>query len=289
MQRLLCSGTRARHVEHTRHAEDETLYWTKAASILGLPQSPLLDSEVPIAPNKARTDLITLLAQNAPEFQPPDEEQGLVFEGWRALCMHYAPVFVEKSPHHLHQWSCLQLMADAAVRLPDIDFRFIGLVRNPMDTLYSAWSRWRLPPQKIQFEWLEAYRNLLRFKDLVGDRLTIVGYESLAAEEQVARSLLHGLDLEGDSASVTGSMHKNSMLKWKGDPRFGFELDSRVVALAAKFGYTPEQLTNRSTYRWRLHYTLGRAEQLAWTRPKRRMKEHLEKLLRSRSGSHQPS
>jgi hypothetical protein len=259
LQRLLCSGTNARHVEYTRHRENETLYWTKAASILGLPQSPLLESEVPIAPHKARTDIVTLLAQNVPQFVVPDDEQTLVFEGWRALCKRYAPVFVEKSPHHLHQWSCLQLMADAAARLSDIDFRFIGLVRNPMDTLYSIWNRWRLAPQKAQFEWLEAHQNLLRFKKLVGDRMTVVCYESLAAEEDAARMMFHKVKIEGPSGSFTGVMHTNSMLVWKRDARYAFELDSKVAELAAEFGYTPDQLTNhvklrRSIMGSRLHW-----------------------------------
>jgi hypothetical protein len=288
LQRLLCSGTNARHIEHTRHAESETLYWTKAASILGMPQLPLLDSEVPIPAPKARKDLITLLAQNAPEFSAPADARTLVLEGWRALCMHYSPVFVEKSPHHIHQWSCLELMADAASRMPEIDFRFIGLVRNPMDALYSTWSRWRLPPQKIQFEWLEAHQNLLRFKDLVGARMTVVRYESLAADDGVARELLRSLEIEGTAAGAAALMHGNSMLKWKRDPRYGFELDSRVAALAAEFGYTRDELTNHSSYRWTLHHMLTRAMHLAWFRPIQRARASLRRVLRRPQGGPDP-
>ena len=279
LQRLLCDGTNASHVERTRHAENETLYWTKAASILGLPQSRLHGSEVPIAPRKAKTDLITLLAQNVSTFVLPNDEQTLVFEGWRALCARYSPVFVEKSPHHLHQWSCLKLMADAAVRLPDIDFRFIGLVRNPMDTLYSAWSRWQFSPEKIQFEWLEAHQNLLRFKDLGGDRLTIVTYEALAAEGAAA-ALRSGLGIEGTSAGIP-DLHSNSVMRWKTDKSYGFELDARVAALAASFGYTPDQLANRSSYRWKLKHLLRREFEVTWLRSARRMKQLLKNLARA--------
>ncbi len=233
------------------------------------------ESEVPLAPRKARTDLITLLAQNAPEFVAPADERDLVFAGWRALCMHHAPVFVEKSPHHLHQWSCLALMMEAAALLPEIDFQFVGLVRNPMDMIYSAWSRWRLPPQRIQFEWLEAYQNLLRFKDLVGDRLTLVHYESLVTEESLARGLCDRLQIDGVSASGTGALHKGSMLKWKSDRSYGFQLDSKVAAVAVKFGYTPEQLSNHPSYRWKLHYSLTRAAKIAWFRPKEQLKKSL--------------
>lgn len=245
LQRLLCSGTNARHVEHTRHGEYETLYWTKAASILGLPQTQLLASEVPIAPRKARDDLITLLAHNVPVFVAPHEAEALVHEGWRALCRRFAPVFVEKSPHHLQQWSCLELMARAAQKMPDIDFRFIGLVRNPMDMLYSAWRRWRLAPQTAQFEWFQAHQNLLRFKQLVGDRLTIVSYETLVSHDGVARAMLSTLQIEGSTARVS-NLHKNSVLSWKRDAGYGFQLDSSVAELAAEYGYTAEELSNQS-------------------------------------------
>jgi len=251
LQKLLCNGTNARHVQHTRHGEYETLFWTKAASILGLPQAQLLASEVPIAPRKARTDLITLLAYNVPRFVPPNDDEALVFEGWRALCKRFAPVFVEKSPHHLQQWSCLELMASAVHRLPDIEFRFIGLVRNPMDMLYSAWRRWRLAPQAAQFEWFQAHRNLLRFKELVGDRLTIVSYETLVSQNGVARAVLNKMDIEGAPVRVS-SLHKNSVLSWKRDTGYGFQLDSTVAQLAAEYGYTPEELSKQPAFRRRV-------------------------------------
>ena len=250
MQNLLCSGTNARHVQHTRHGEYETLYWTKAASILGLPQAQLLASEVPIAPRKARTDLITLLAHNVPRFVPPNDDEALVFEGWRALCKRFAPVFVEKSPHHLQQWSCLELLASAVRRLPDVEFRFIGLVRNPMDMLYSAWRRWRLAPQAAQFEWFQAHQNLLRFKELVGDRLTIISYETLVSQDGVARAMLNKMHIAGSQARVA-SLHKNSVLSWKRDAGYGFQLDSTVAELAAEYGYTPEDLSKQPTFRRR--------------------------------------
>jgi hypothetical protein len=251
LQKLLCHGTNARHVQHTRHGEYETLYWTKAASILGLPQAQLLASEVPIAPRKARTDLITLLAHNVPTFVPPSNDEALVFEGWRALCKRFAPVFVEKSPHHLQQWSCLELMASAVRKLPDIEFRFIGLVRNPMDMLYSAWRRWRLAPQDAQYEWFQAHQNLQRFKELVGDRLTIICYETLVSHDGVARAMLNKMEIAGTQMRVS-SLHKNSVLSWKRDTSYGFQLDSTVAELAAEYGYTPEQLSKQSSFQRRV-------------------------------------
>jgi hypothetical protein len=241
LQRLLCSGTNARHIEYTRHGEHETLYWTKAASILGLPQSAQLGSEVPIAARKARIDLLTLLSQNVPRFVPPSDDQRLIFEGWRALCGRFAPVFVEKSPHHLHQWSCLELMARAASKISEIDFRFIGLVRNPMDMLYSAWKRWRLPPQNMQYEWYQAHQNLQRFKELVGERLTTVSYEALVGHDAVGQAILRQFAIEGPRARFE-ELHQRSLQLWRRDLNYAFDLDARVYDLAVEFGYSPEEL-----------------------------------------------
>jgi hypothetical protein len=55
-------------------------------------------------------------------------------------------------------------MMKAAALLPDGDFRFVGLVRNPMDMLYSAWTRWRTQPEDSQHHWRIAHENLERFR-----------------------------------------------------------------------------------------------------------------------------
>ena len=61
LQNLICECTDGKHVEHTRHVQHETLYWTKAASILGRKQLRIPDSEVPIPARKALHDLRALL------------------------------------------------------------------------------------------------------------------------------------------------------------------------------------------------------------------------------------
>ena len=70
-QNLLARFTNIRHVAQTRHFENETLYWTKAASILGKSQIKMVDSEVPIDPVKAKSDLISLLRDNLTITQYP--------------------------------------------------------------------------------------------------------------------------------------------------------------------------------------------------------------------------
>ena len=102
-QNLLAKLANIRHVEKTRHFENETLYWTKAASILNLSQVKMLDSEVPIGPSKAKKDLVDLLRDNVGDVPGQLIDKEFIFQGWRMLCEHYYPVFIEKSPHHLNQ------------------------------------------------------------------------------------------------------------------------------------------------------------------------------------------
>ena len=89
-QDLLSEFADIRHVSRTRHFENETLYWTKAASILGRRQRKMVDSEVPIPPERARSDLIELLRDNLDDYQPPDSDEKLIMDGWRRLCRQHA-------------------------------------------------------------------------------------------------------------------------------------------------------------------------------------------------------
>ncbi|HYE74680.1 MAG TPA: sulfotransferase, partial [Blastocatellia bacterium] len=173
-QNLLAKFANIRHVARTRHYENETLYWTKAASILGLPQLSMVDSEVPLPRQRAKAELISLLRDNLDDYVPPDNDRQLIFEGWRSLCWKYSPIFLEKSPHHLCQWSALELIIECIKEVYDVDFLLIGLIRNPMDTAYSQFNRWRSRPEQVQKQWLTAYQNLLKLKQIVGEQLVIV-------------------------------------------------------------------------------------------------------------------
>jgi hypothetical protein len=98
LQEYLVRFAGGRHVEKTRHNEHETLYWTKAASLLGLPQEKMLDSEVPIAPERARADLEALLRDNLSELPAAADPRELAFQGWRSLCARFAPVTCRSFP-----------------------------------------------------------------------------------------------------------------------------------------------------------------------------------------------
>jgi Sulfotransferase family len=262
---------------HTRHAQHETLYWTKAASILGREQCRIPGSEVPIPPRKALHDTRSLLTANLPHFVPPADSRELIFGGWRELCRQFGPIFVEKSPHHLHQWAALDLLMEAVRLLPETDFRFVGLVRNPMDVLYSMWRRWRIDPIRFQHHWRHAYENLLRFKQHTTGRLLVIRYEDLAAHRGTARDLLEFVD-QPAVTDAENFVHRQSLQRWREDPWFGFQLDPEVERLARSFGYGPNDLVNRSFPLWDLHRMTSqvgaRALLSRWRVLRRRLSHH---------------
>ncbi len=251
-QNLLAKFSQVNCVSKTRHEQNETLYWTKAASVLGLPQRDMLDSEVPIPRDRARADLIRLLSDNLDSYIPPDNDTELIFDGWKRLCQKYSPIFLEKSPHHLYQWSALKLIAECIEKLPEVDFCIVGLVRNPMDTLYSTWKRWKTIPEQCQYEWLIAYKNLLKFKTLVGDKLKIVRYEDMVSDLAIMKEVFEFIGIRGYEAE-NDYLHRNSISKWKIDKLYGFRLSDEVVALAKEYGYIKDEMSNRSYLLWPIY------------------------------------
>lgn len=302
LQNLLCETGRVRHVRWTRHNENETLYWVKAASVLGLPQVDMADSEVPITSRRARRELELFLSVNlneggtvsatpgyaAPAVSPdaPRGEGGgesvdtkaALFDSWVALCRAYEPVYLEKTPHHLHQRSALDLMLECRSERPEVRYHFVGLVRNPMDALYSMWHRRREIPEVHQFEWAEAYRNLREVEDELGEDLTVVRYEDVIADPAVLRPVCEFAEIP---VPEKGYLHARSLAKWRKDARYGFVLDGSVAELARGYGYADEELANEPTPHWPLHRQLVRVPYRA-VRPVRLLGRAARKRLRDR-------
>lgn len=257
LQNLLTQFADLRYLGKTRHYEHETLYWTKAASVLGCPQINMIDSEVPISADRARSDILNLLVDNLDHPVLPDNNVELVFEGWRQLCNGHRPVLVEKSPHHLCQWSALELIMQARDRLQDVDFFIVGLVRNPMDTLYSQFQRWRSPPERLQYQWGTAYRNLLKLRDIFGPNLMILRYEDMVSSVQYLQPVLDfcGATIGEEKA---GFFHSRSVAKYRADRRFGFRLSDDIAAIARAYGYAKEDLANDHWMFWPLYRSASR-------------------------------
>lgn len=257
-QNILAKFADIKHVAKTRHYENETLYWTKAASVLGLPQRDMIDSEVPIPAAQAREELLALLRENIGGYVPPANDREFVIDGWQQLCRHHRPIFLEKSPHHLCQWSALELLHACMQEAEDIDFLIIGLIRNPMDVLYSQFQRWRTRPEELQYQWLAAYQNLLRFKNLAGDRVVLLRYEDMVSSLRYLQPVFDFCQVEAAAADQS-YFHRKSLLKWRDDARFGFVLADEVVALAKQFGYREEELRNTGKPLWPLYRETLRA------------------------------
>lgn len=269
----------ANRLSWTPHKEAETLYWIKAAAALGMEQVPMRYSRsIPYEQANARRELARLLEHNLPEGAAEglsgsgnltaEQLEEFVFAGWRALCEAHGPVFFEKSPHHLHQRSSLKLMLQARERLPEISFRFIGLVRNPLDTLYSMWSRWRYVPELQEPEWIRAYKNLRWFQQQAGDSLKIVRYEDLTADAACLAELLEFCGLPAEN--VDSQLHQQAREKWRDDKFFGFQPAQQTLDLARSYGYQADALRNERHPLWLPYRT--------WHRALRTGRERLAKL-----------
>lgn len=246
-------------IEETRHGHHETLYWNKAAALLDMDQPNVPYSELPMPPRQARQELIKLLNDNVTSFFiTPNDKERLVFEGWRALCKHFAPVFCEKTPHHLYYWSVLELIYKASQILDDIDFYFIGIIRNPIDTLYSMWDRWRFFPEVREELWTRSYSNLLKFKKMTS-KLKIIKYESLVSKPECMRDICNFIDVNYIS-HMGSSFHQSSIGRWRSDHLFGFQLSNQTKAIARRFGYDSSSLMVPERRVWLIYRSLTRAK-----------------------------
>lgn len=219
----------------------------------------MLDSEVPISADSARKDLVQLLTDNLSAFDIPSDDKELIFDGWIQLCRKNSPIFLEKSPHHLYQWSALELIMEAIQWNKDVDWLLIGLVRNPMDVLYSAFRRWRIDPEKLQYEWLVSYQNLRRLADMLPGKFFTIRYEDMVSSADFLRPVFEFCDVAMDELR-TPYFHDKSIHKWKEDRLFGFELDKTVLELAKTYGYAEDDLVNTGNLMWPVYRRAARAQ-----------------------------
>ena len=251
--KFLCKETQLRSVKHTRHFENETLFWVKAASVLDKPQLDMLDSEVPLPKAQARRELVDMVTQNVPGFSLPETDRALVHEGWRALVEAHSPCFLEKSPHHLCQWSALELIADSIEQNPDVDFLLVGLIRNPMDTIYSQFDRWRHTPGEMEKQWRTAYQNLQRLPELVGEeRVVQVRYEDMVRDPATHLQRVFEFCGVAEARIDADYLHDRSLQRWRDKSWFGFMLSEETLAFAEALGYHRHEMQNTPATLWPL-------------------------------------
>ncbi|MAE35883.1 MULTISPECIES: sulfotransferase [Thalassolituus] len=249
VQKFVTKYTHAKLLPNTRHYENETLYWTKAASLLGLEQHDMVDSEVPLSREYGKSELIKLLRDNLPGYNPPEDEKELVHNGWSMLCKQYTPVLFEKSPHHLCQKAALDLICEQIERDKDNEYLIIGLIRNPMDTIYSQYDRWCSPPALVESQWLKAYTNLLELKKKLGNQMITVRYEDIAADNSTIQPIIKFCQ-DDIQIKYAQDIDNKSMSRWRNSKTYYHILSDETIQLASILGYDEEVISlKRSTYK----------------------------------------
>ena len=241
VQRLLAQAVDLKCVEKTRHFENESLYWTKAASALQMPQQDMLDSEVPIEAMAARHDLVQLLRDNLPAHRLPNyadylattattaaQDRAFIFAGWQRLCEQYTPIFFRK------------VAASSGAVVGALAHRRLHGTAARRGGFFAGWfwfvtqwircirlfRRWKTPPEALQYEWLMAYTHLQRLAEMLGTRtrvnpagrVVIVRYEDLAVS---LAPLAPVFDFCGTSPSADAPcLNRRSLLKWQQDRFF---------------------------------------------------------------------
>jgi hypothetical protein len=244
---------------HTRHFENETLFWTKAASLLGLPQADMLASEVPFSREQARVELEEFLTANLNKDMSCYSDEALIFDGWYELIQCFGPVFIEKSPHHLLQRSALSLMKEFKDRYTGkVRVSFVVLLRDPLAVISSHLRRWQVKPSQYQIQWRQAYANIeflddmlatesvkLRFEDLIQKPLPILNdvFKQLSLQSFLADKI----EIEPIKKQTSASSAQKRL----------FSVAPETVASAEMYGYhyAPHQLKQDcSGFLWYLYY-----------------------------------
>ncbi len=248
LERELARHPLIQHVAYTPHTYNETHYWVKAARLLGRAEQMFSGGKYPGSygnVEQTRKSLIATIRGNVADFVVPENDKELVFNGWEALCHAYAKsVFIEKSPHHIHNWAALELMLEWMDQA-DLQVRFVGLIRNPMSVMYSAFQLFGTDPALRQFGWMRATQNLLLLERLLGEEaFRWVRYEDLVEQPELEFPRLCefiGVDFMQEMGI---SAHTKSKRLWEGDPAFHLQLDPAVKRVATGFGYSEDDLYN---------------------------------------------
>ncbi len=244
----------------TRHFENETLFWSKACSILGLPQFNRPYSEVPIPRAIALADIHKLQ-----EFYLGSSKYQLktkydFFNLWRDIVSIHGTHF-EKSPHHLGCISSLNLIIESIDYLDDIDFKIIGLVRSPYDCIFSQFNRWGGLPRKIETSWRTSYGNLQYLQNLLEDRLFILTYEQLVSGSYEFDRLSSFLDV--DFYPVKNKLRSHSVGSYRNATGFSICLDPQTETVARHFGYQTADHNGQERYSFKTYLVRSLVRQIS--------------------------
>lgn len=235
----------------TKHFESETLFWTKAASLLDKPQLSMLASAVPYDKDRARKELTEFLANNLPSNITFNTDEELVFNGWYELLKQFGPVFIEKSPHHLLQWNALALMLEFEKRYVDkVNCHYVCIARNPKDVFLSQFRRWNVDLKQLENQWIVTYMNWERLRDQpsLSASKNFTRYEDLVTERQsVIAKLCSSI---GVKPKLEGREKVRKSKSSKQSDAFGYVFSASTIQLAKGMGYTNSDLQRTKSLKW---------------------------------------
>lgn len=244
----LCKHSEIMTVDYSPHTYLETHHWLKAAVMLGFDPQLYSGGKVYSGYGSiwgAKEYMIDCIIKNVPDFVIPENDRDLIFEGWEAMCDQFAkPVFFEKSPQILAQWGALSLMLEW-MEMTKHKVKVIGLIRNPMAVMYSAWELFHTEPERRQYGWLDIHKNLLAMKAILPEQ----SYYQVKYEDIIDKPVETFADIcrfigVGSDQNVGKKVHGSSLQKWLHDESFTLQLDDRVKQMAIILGYSEKDLVN---------------------------------------------
>tara|TARA_Y100000780_G_scaffold119253_1_gene107541 strand:- start:13353 stop:14240 length:888 start_codon:yes stop_codon:yes gene_type:complete len=241
----------------TKHFESETLYWTKAASVLQLPQLKMLASSVPYTATRARAEIVEFLEQNLGFLPSHEDDRELIFRGWFEIIKKFGPSFIEKSPHHLLQKSALRLMKEFELEYKDVlNCHYVCIVRNPKDVFLSQFRRWNVKPVELENQWIINYMNWFSFSSSSPESCTLLKYEDLVLNQsEITSRICSALGVESQTTFKESSRKSKAS---KQSSFFGHTFSESVYHLASLLGYTKQDITGRSNLKWSIYHSYVR-------------------------------
>lgn len=244
LQNYLKNNFGYKTINATIHKEEETLYWTKVATVLKRPQEKMYRSSVPYSIEDSIEQLNWFFRNNGlPNISCNEATTEKQFqEFYFKLLEKMGSKVVEKSPHHLYNASNLELIKNFYDRYKHrIEFVILGLVRHPQAVMMSGWNRWGYQPKYFQSEWIRSYENLLDFQQILN--INIIKYENLINGSVDLEKIINEKLI-----SQSFVFKKSSLNKWENNPLYGFRLSDEGITVAKKYDYN--SFNTKSSLKW---------------------------------------
>jgi hypothetical protein len=131
------------------------------------------------------------------------------------------------------------------IRDTDFNVKVIGLTRNPLAVLYSAYRLFHTDPVKRQFDWLRIQQNMHKIKTVLKkEQFMDLKYEDIIANpNKIFDDIFTFIGLS-TKYKFKNEVHVKSLMQWQNDPFFTLQLDRNVKEFAVSLGYGNDELHN---------------------------------------------